>query len=72
MSAAPGINRNLAEALRTLLGGRVGGYRGFAHPRDQQVHRSHHKKVNCGGYQKESDCGIDEMLRRGMFEFVAA
>src|SRR5271163_3447391 len=39
--AAPCVDRNLAQALGTLLGGRSSRWRFFLHPRYQPVHRNH-------------------------------
>src|SRR5438128_1525435 len=64
MSAAPRINRNLAEALWTFLGGRVGRRRGFARARDQKIYWSHHEKVNRHRYQEKRDRSIDKVADR--------
>src|ERR1700690_783041 len=44
--AAPGVNRNLAQALGTLLRRRIGGRGSLAHARYQRIHGSDHKEIH--------------------------
>ncbi len=44
-SAPSGFEGNLAEALGTFLGSRIGRWTLFAHPGDQPVDRDHDKEI---------------------------
>ena len=64
MGATASINGILAQALRTLPGGWIGGRGSFSHARNQHVHRRHHKKVDRCGDQQERDCRINEIAEQ--------
>src|SRR5580704_1532606 len=58
---ALGVDWNLAQALRTLLRGRIGRRWRFAHSRDQEIHWGHDKEIHGRRYQHKRDAGIDEV-----------
>ena len=62
--ATPRINRNFAQALRAFLCRRISRRRFFPHPRDQPIHRYHHKEIHSTGDQDERDNGIHEIANR--------
>src|SRR5207253_5951423 len=59
VGAALGVNRDLAQALGTLLGGRIGGCRSLAHARNQGVDRRNDEEVDGRGHEEERDQGVD-------------
>src|ERR1017187_1586616 len=61
MTAAARINRNLAQAFRTLFGGGVGGRGVLAAPCNQGIDRGDHKEVNCRGDQQKADYCSDKV-----------
>lgn len=64
MGAAPGVDGNLAQALRALLGGGIGGRRVLAHARDQGVDRSDDKEIDRRRDQQEIHQRGDEDANR--------
>jgi len=61
MRAAAGIKGNLAEAFRTLFGGRIGRSGIFAGAGNQGVDRGDDEEVHGAGDEQEADDGGDEI-----------
>ena len=62
--ASPRGNRNLAVALRALLGGGIGRGVRAPQPRHHRVHRQHDKEIDRRRYQQERNNGIDKVANQ--------
>ena len=55
------IDRNVTQALGTLLRGRRGGGLILVHARHQPVNRNDHEEIDSGGNQDKRNDSIDEL-----------
>ena len=62
MSAAPGGERDVAQAFRAGFGLWRLGFSG-AELFEQRVERKHNKEIDGRGYQQELNQGVQEVLR---------
>src|SRR6202035_2223586 len=64
MRTPPRLNRNFAQALRTLLRRRIRRLLPSVHAGHQKIHRHHHKEINGRSNQKKRNAGIDKVSDR--------